>query len=1062
MTVASLCEQATLDLSAGRVDEVESRCRQILALDQNHCGALHLLGLAMQNQNRLEEAEELLGRCVRTQPTSVEHRNNWGAILGRLGRLEESAEELLRVTQLVPEFAAGHRNLGITLVRQGMLPEAIAALRHSIKLAPHDAAAHMNLGRALLFAGDFAAGWSEMEWRLIQEEPWWRILTVPLWDGRCSLFGKTILVHAEQGLGDTLQFCRFVEPLNEAGARVLLMVQPPLVSLLGSIHGVEAVLPLGLPVSKQFDFHIPLMSLPLVLGTRLENIPQRIPYLHASVNRIQYWREQLGKLGRNFKIGIAWQGSTTYYSDRHRSIPLSYFEPLAKLQGVQLISLQKGYGTEQLAGFTKIDAVVDLKLDPGWDAFLDTAAVMSGLDLVITSDTAIAHLAGSLGVPVWVALCATPDWRWMADGSNSPWYPTMRLFRQKTLGDWGQVFDELTANLRRSVEGRPSAISLASSPKTVSEKDFSATIRIGPGELLDRLSILRLKAKRIKDETKRAHAAKELASLETIANCILPDWPLIDTQAAALMAVNDRLWHVEDYLRNHEATDDFGKTYIELSRSVCRLNDWRSSLKGKIDQVLGWENSEAKIYAVSSNRKPAKAEYSAQVQIMTVADAIKAMEAQDLNSAKVIAEKILVHEPDNAKAMQVLGLVAYEQDQLELALEWMHKSIAIGPNVPAFHNNLGEALRKTNRLEESLLSYETALHLKEDYSDAHYNMGISLRFLGRVKEALVCNQRAAELSPNDPEIRLNLSITYFLIGDWLNGFKEYEWRWRAKSFGTPRRTFAKPRWRGEDLHGKTLLIHAEQGFGDSIQFCRYIPLLVERGAHVTVEVQPEVKELLSCLPAKVISRGEELASYDYQCPMLSLPLEFGTTINTVPSPIAYLKVDPDRIARWACQLQEPGATGKKVGLVWAGRPTHKNDRNRSLLLRQLLPLGSIPGIRWISLQQGDAARQADAFTAQECDGMRIEHSPKFSDFSDTAALLMNLDLLITVDTSVAHLAGALGKRVWMLNPFVCDWRWMPGHEDTAWYPTMQIFPQFKTGDWSSAIECIARALRELA
>lgn len=329
--------------------------------------------------------------------------------------------------------------------------------------------------------------------------------------------------------------------------------------------------------------------------------------------------------------------------------------------------------------------------------------------------------------------------------------------------------------------------------------------------------------------------------------------------------------------------------------------------------------------------------------------------------------------------------------------------------------------------------------------------------------ALKCNRRAAALSPNDPEIHLNLSITQFLTGEWASGFREYEWRWRAASFGSPRRDFSQPQWTGQDLAGKTILVHAEQGFGDTIQFCRYARLLQRRGAGVTIEVQRELKQLLShCLGTRTIARGEELGPFDYHCPMLSLPTAFGTTLDNIPNESPYLIADPIKVAAWAERLKVDRRGELRVGLVWAGRPTHKNDKNRSIMLESFRPLSTIPGIRLLCVQQGEPAQQLRSCSWVVNNGELIvkEYGP-LTDFADTAALLTNLDILISVDIAVAHLAGALGRTVWMLNPFVGDWRWLPDQADTPWYPTMRIIRQHRTGMWDEAIERLASELRRL-
>jgi hypothetical protein len=274
----------------------------------------------------------------------------------------------------------------------------------------------------------------------------------PPWRGE-PLNGSTILLWAEQGLGDTIQFIRYSAWVKQLGARVLVECPPTLHVLLSTVVGIDRFV---VASGARFDYYVPLLSLPAVLGTTLATVPAEVPYLHAAPERVAHWKSELAGI-KGFKVGIAWQGSTRFLGDYFRSLPLAQFAPVAACPGVKLFSLQKGTGSEQLASWSGPAEIVDLgsSLDVEGNAFVDTAAVMMNLDLVITSDTSIAHVAGALGVPVWVALQETPNWRWLVGREDSPWYPTMRLFRQSRLGDWEGVFAEIAARLRSLSTGSP-------------------------------------------------------------------------------------------------------------------------------------------------------------------------------------------------------------------------------------------------------------------------------------------------------------------------------------------------------------------------------------------------------------------------------------------------------------------------------------------------------------------------------------------------------------------------------------------------------------------------------
>jgi hypothetical protein len=335
--------------------------------------------------------------------------------------------------------------LGSALQNQGKLEAGLACLDRALRLDPHNAPALASRGVILLSQGNFAAGWVGYDYR--QGYLDCQTLPQPMWDGS-PLAGRTLLIQCEQGFGDTLQFIRYVKMIEPRDGQLIVSAQRELMSLLAQsgyarlvAHG-EALPP--------FDVHLPLLSLPRIFGTTLDTVPSKVPYLTADPQRISNWRETF-KGYSGLKVGISWQGRKTFPGDRVRSLPLENFAPLAQVPGVQFFSLQKAPGSEQLPPFADRYGVVDLS--PALETFLDTAAAMLNLDLVVTSDTAVAHLAGALGVPVWVALSRVPDWRWLLERSDNPWYPTMRLFRQTRLGDWPPVFQAIAEELAKFERG---------------------------------------------------------------------------------------------------------------------------------------------------------------------------------------------------------------------------------------------------------------------------------------------------------------------------------------------------------------------------------------------------------------------------------------------------------------------------------------------------------------------------------------------------------------------------------------------------------------------------------
>jgi hypothetical protein len=403
------------------------------------------------------------------------------------------------------------------------------------------------------------------------------------------------MIHSEQGMGDVLQFVRLLPLVKRQGARIVFACQKPLQNLLRRCEGIDDWFPIDEPAAINFDFHIPLLSLPGLLAITDENCPKTLPYVFPESERVESWKPRLERFP-GFKIGLGWQGSLTFRGDQLRSIPLKHYAPLAKIPGVTLVSLQKSDGVDQIQELGPDVRIETLdKLDESGGAFMDTAAVMQHLDLVITSDTALAHLAGALGRPVWVALSTACDWRWFRNRSDSPWYPTMRLFRQKTLGDWEGVFAEIAQELETQIAAP--APKLFGQTEATKERSGSVHVEIAPGELIDKITILEIKQEQITDADKLRNVRKELEILNQCRAESIPRLSELESLAASLKEVNQQLWEIEDQIRDCERNHDFGETFIDLARAVYKTNDRRAQLKREINDLLGSRIVEEKSYA---------------------------------------------------------------------------------------------------------------------------------------------------------------------------------------------------------------------------------------------------------------------------------------------------------------------------------------------------------------------------------------------------------------------------------------------------------------------------------
>ena len=418
-------------------------------------------------------------------------------------------------------------------------------------------------------------------------------------------------------------------------------------------------------------------------------------------------------------------------------------------------------------------------------------------------------------------------------------------------------------------------------------------------------------------------------------------------------------------------------------------------------------------------------------------------------------EAVLAANPRHLQARINRGNALTEVGRAADAMADFEAALAAAPGHPVALYNLGNALHQLGREQEAVAAYDRAVASSPQYAKAWLNRGHALAALNRHQDAIASFERVLALEPGHADAHFNAALSRLTLGDYAQGFAGYEWRWKRSGM-TARKEFRRPPWLGETpLSGKTILLHAEQGLGDTVQFVRYAPLLARAGARVVLEVQPALKELLSAVEGvtQTVGRGEPLPPYDAHGPLGSLPLAFKTTANDVPAAIPYLRAPEAHVAKWRSRLE--ALPGPRVALAWSGSAAHPNDRNRSLSIAALEPLLSVPGIGFISVQRELRPGDAEALARR---GNVLPVGDELESFCDTAAVLALSDLVVSVDTSVAHVAGALGRPAFVLLPFQPDWRWMLGRDTSPWYPAMKLYRQPTVGDWTSVI---ARVVADL-
>jgi tetratricopeptide (TPR) repeat protein len=955
----------------GRDTEAEAAFREAVALDANFLEAHYQLGNLLREGKRYTDAEGSYRHVLALNPDHVQAHNNLGAALGEQRRFEEAAEHFRRATELRPGYAEAHSNLGHALRAIGQAEDAEAACRRALALVPRLAVAHLNLGLALqdlgrmdealasfrrastldpgypmavacegmlhLLRGNLAAGWEKYEarWSIGDLKP--RDFKQPHWRGE-PLDGKTILLHAEQGFGDTIQFLRYLPLVAARGGKVILEIQKPLVPLLARAAGLK-IIARGDPLPR-FDMHCPLLSLPLAFATTLQNIPAAMPYLAATAERIAHWRARIGG-APGLKVGIAWAGSPIHRNDRHRSIPIEKLKPLLELAGARFFSLQVGARAADLAA---IEPVPVTDLSGELTDFGETAAAIANLDLIISADTALVHLAGALDKPVWTMLPFAPDWRWLLARSDIPWYPSMRLFRQSKAADWNSVIATVRQALAQRIAGTP----------------------------------------KLPDAARRA----EYVALVAAAN------------------------------EHHQA-----KRHVECEAALRRALDIDPS------------NASA-LHVLALTRHA----------------------LDDKNEAVDLMHKAVALEPGSANFLRDLAIMLHSARRFDEALDTARRAAARNPEDATTHNSIGATLAELGRPAEAIEAFRRTLALKPDYHEAWANMAHSQQALLKLDEAADSYRRALGIRHDYPEGHVSTAMLALLRGDYANGFTEFEWRWRLKIM-TPR-DFKQPAWQGEPLNGKTILLHAEQGFGDTLQCLRFVPEVAARGGRLLLELPPGLMQLATTLQGggEIVPLGRAPPDFDVHCAFMSLPRVLGVTLDNLKDrPVPYLRADPAAVERWARRLAGTGS-GLRVGIAWAGNPKHAADSRRSIAVERLAELTRVAGVRFYSLQVGERAQDLALLPTEKV----LDLSRDLTNFAETAAALANLDLVLSVDTALVHLAGALGRPCWVMLPFSPDWRWLTERADSPWYPSLRLYRQTSPGDWDEVVARVGRAVAELA
>lgn len=960
-------------------EQAETICQEIIKDEPDNADAFGILGVIFFSQKNYGQGNEMFAKATSLKPDNGDHLFNYGQCLEKEEKFEEALEAFVTSGKLksqvktflkAGEIAYKLNNYKIAydqftkaLELDEDNPSALFVLGHInfLKGKFDEAMKHFDKGLEIdpgnkniiyhscyihLLNGNYKDGLAGYETRINQE----LLPSLPEFvDGKsqwdCSNFnGKTVLIHAEQGYGDMIQCIRYAPLIKAKGGKIVAECHQKLVPLLRQITDIDEWLEHGKKIPP-FDYHAPIMSLPYIFGTTVETIPNDVPYIKASEEKIQEWAKYFDN--DSLKIGFSWSGNTDHYNNKIRSTSPEKFEELFDIEGIHFYSMQKIAGEEEAKTLeNRYDNVTEIgsKLKD----FRDSAAVVHHLDMVISVDTAIVHLAGAMAKPLWVLLAYVPDWRWMLEREDSPWYPTAKLFRQQEEGDWDRLF----INLKQALEDRVGS----------------------------------------------AQAKKEI-----------------------------------EFKKEESMTDD-----------------------SEIVQKAFGEFVSGNIAGAEETCRKAIDDNSQNPEIYNLLSGI--LQKQDLQEDSIpFIKKATELDPSNPNLLENLYGTYRKLDKFEEALEAAELLIKIDENNAKYNFFAGSCLFNLDRQEQALEFAKKSLELDSGYYDAILLSANIEQKLKHIDEALKYYDQARQIHPDDEDLEYNHSLALLLKGDFKEGFKSYEKRWRSLNYlDLPSVVKDKPLWNGEDIKGKTIFFHTEQGFGDALQFIRYLPEMKKYTDKILVGCRNELLDIIKpILPeATWVPDKTSVPPFDYHCPVMSLARIFGTTVETIPDNVPYIHATEEKISKWKPELNPETFN---IGLVWSGNPRFPENEMRSCPLSEYEIFMDIPGITFYSLQKGSQEKEISELSSRR-DNV-IDLGNKVEDFADTAAILSQLDLFISTDTSVPHLAGAMGVRTWLLAAFIPDWRWLLDRSDCPWYPSMKLFRQPEPDDWKTPVTQIYEELK---
>jgi len=890
--------------------------KNALKIKPESAHTLYHLSLIYNSLNKVHLAIDACYQCLEVHPEHVHALLHLNTLLQSIGSYDDAITMCEKALRLNINDNKAWNCLGVAWHKKGHYEMAFHCFDKALQIDPKSELAHENRAVLWLLHKEYEKGFLAYQW-------FRKNTLTPALSLNDTLNGKRILIYSERGFGDIIQFSRYIPLLKKQGASVIFKVPSELMRLFSDAQLADQYVLNDQKECPVYDHAAGILFLPCFFQTTFHTIPAEIPYLKGPESIKRQLSQEIKSHKKQFNIGIIWAGNPQNENDLHRSIPLSCFESIARLPGIRLFSFQKdAHHIRQLDDLD--DGISIVNLGALFEDFSDTASAIKAMDLMICVETAVAHLAGALGHPTWLLLSTVPDWRWLLDCQDSPWYPSMKIFRQTQIDNWSDV-------------------------------------------------------------------------MVNVKNALLP------VMTKTMYQKGTR--HIE--------AEHYSKAY-EFFEPITQINPKFFEAWFHMGNVCGFQ--------------------------------------KHFNHSIDCYEKALAINPNHAICQYNLGRAWYGQRNYKNAIACFQKAVDIDPSYFKAIYNLGSAHYRIRNLDQSIDYFIQALKLKPDQIDIYTNLGACYGKKGDIASALSWHQKSLDASPDYANGHYNMGISLLLDGHLHEGFKEYEWRLKRPDFPTP--GYEQPMWDGSEFDNKTILVYMEQGFGDAIQFVRYLPFVKFRGGTVILLCHSFLQSLFKSAKGadQVITENDPLPFFDWHISLMSLPAIFKTGLDSIPDKIPYLSI-PQESKEPLSTLIDPHNSVFKVGFVWAGNPSNKHDKERSIPLHMFSYLASVKDIKLFSLQKEQQSQSFNLFDF-------IDLSPHLHDFSDTAFAISKMDLIISADTAVAHLSGAIDHPAWILLPKVPDWRWLLNRDDSPWYPSIRLFRQKDPGNWSDVFSAVLRAIHK--